>query len=177
MEKKMDITRLSKLIDVLQAYPELEEQLVNIAPPFKNLKNPVLRKTVGSLVNLEKVAQIGGMDASRLVNTLRRHVGQPELLEGSEQAKAVVIPRTTSDPDWITGEPQFVVNGTELLQNGEVPLGIVNQLLGQLSPGRYLLLLTNFSPTPIMDAVQKQNRRVFSKANPQKADEFLTFIG
>lgn len=173
----MEITGSSKLLDVLQAYPELEEQLINIAPPFKNLKNPVLRRTVGSLVNLNKVAQIGGMDATRLVNTLRRHVGQSELLEASGQIKKVEIPRTTEDPDWISGEPQFVVNGTQLLQQGEVPLGKVNQLLTQLSPNRYLLLLTNFSPTPIMDAVQKQNMRVFSKVNPQKADEFLTFIG
>lgn len=173
----MEITGSSKLLDVLQAYPELEEQLINIAPPFKNLKNPVLRRTVGSLVNLDKVAQIGGMDATRLVNTLRRHVGQPELLEASDQTKKVEIPRTTEDPDWISGEPQFVVNGTQLLQQGEVPLGKVNQLITQLSPNRYLLLLTNFSPTPIMDAVQKQNMRVFSKVNPQKADEFLTFIG
>ncbi|PKO02075.1 MAG: hypothetical protein CVU43_09660 [Chloroflexi bacterium HGW-Chloroflexi-5] len=173
----MEITGSSKLLDVLQTYPELEEQLINIAPPFKNLQNPVLRRTVGSLVNLDKVAQIGGMDATRLVNTLRRHVGQSELLEASEQIKKVEIPRTTEDPDWISGEPQFVVNGTQLLQQGEVPLGKVNQLLTQLSPNRYLLLLTNFSPTPIMDAVQKQNMRVFSKVNPQKADEFLTFIG
>ncbi|PKN95652.1 MAG: hypothetical protein CVU45_00445 [Chloroflexi bacterium HGW-Chloroflexi-7] len=173
----MELTRSSKLSDVLQAYPELEEQLINIAPPFKNLKNPVLRRTVGSLVNLEKVAQVGGMDVTRLVNTLRRHVGQPELLEASEQNKKVEIPRTSEDPGWISGEPQFVVNGTELLQQGEVPLGKVNQLIAQLSPKRYLLLLTNFSPTPIMDAVQKQNMRVFSKVNPLKTDEFMTFIG
>lgn len=117
------------------------------------------------------------MDVTRLVNTLRRHVGQPELLEASEQNKKVEIPRTTQDPDGISGEPQFVVNGTELLQQGEVPLGKVNQLITQLSPKRYLLLLTNFSPTPIMDAVQKQNMHVFSKVNPQNPDEFLTFIG
>lgn len=43
----MELTRLSKLSEVLQTYPELEEQLINIAPPFKNLKNPVLRRTVG----------------------------------------------------------------------------------------------------------------------------------
>lgn len=173
----MEITGLSKLSDVLQAYPELEEQLVNIAPPFKNLKNPVLRRTVGALVNLEKIAQVGGMDASKLVNTLRRHVGQPELLEKSEEIKNVAIPRTTEDPDWISGEPQFLVNGTQLLEQGEVPLGKINQLLPQLTANRYLLLLTNFSPTPIIDAVQKQNMRVFSKTNPDKPDDFLTFIG
>lgn len=173
----MEITGSSKLLDVLSAYPDLEEQIMNIAPPFKSLKNPILRRTVGSLATIEKVAQMGGMDAAKLVNTLRRHVGQPELLEASEQIMRIEIPRTVEDPDWITGEPQFVVNGTQLLEQGEVPLGKVNQLIAQLSPGRYLLLLTNFSPTPIMDAVQKQNLRVFSKVDPGNPDEYLTFIG
>ncbi len=173
----MEIFGSSKLLDVLVAYPDLEVQIMNISPPFKSLKNPILRRTVGSLATIEKVAQVGGMDAAKLVNTLRRHVGQPELLAESEQIKSIEIPCTIEDPDWITGEPQFLVNGTELLEHGEVPLGRVNQLIAQLSPGRYLLLLTNFSPTPIMDAVQKQNMRVFSKVDPQKSDGFLTFIG
>lgn len=173
----MEITKTSKLLDVLEAYPSLEEQIVNIAPPFKSLKNPILRRTVGSLATLEKVAQIGGMDAGKLVNTLRRHVGQVELSEDAEQPMRVNIPRDVEDPAWIAGEPQFVVNGTELLQGGEVPLGRVNQLLPQLSEGRFLLLLTNFSPTPIIDAVQKQNLRVFSKASPHNPDEYMTFIG
>lgn len=30
----MDITAQSKLLDVLEAYPELETQIVKIAPPF-----------------------------------------------------------------------------------------------------------------------------------------------
>ena len=57
----MEITSQSKLFDVLEAYPFLEEQIVNIAPPFQNLKNPVLRRTVGKIATLEKVAQVGGM--------------------------------------------------------------------------------------------------------------------
>ena len=173
----MLITKTSKLLDVLEAYPSLEEQIVNIAPPFKSLKNPVLRRTVGMLATLEKVAQIGGMDVTKLVNTLRLHVGQTALLEESAQIKNVEIPRAVEDPAWIAGEPQFVVNGTELLQQGEVPLGKVNQLVPQLSEGRFLLLLTNFSPTPIMDAMQKQNLHVFSKASLHNPDEFMTFIG
>jgi len=60
----MEITSQSKLYDVLAAYPELEAQIVKIAPPFKNLKNPVLRRTVGRIATLEKVAQIGGMDVN-----------------------------------------------------------------------------------------------------------------
>jgi hypothetical protein len=169
----MEITSHSKLFDVLEAYPELEAQIVNIAPPFQNLKNPVLRRTVGRLSTIEKVAQIGGMNVGQLVNTLRRAVGQAEL--ATEPIFAVEIPQSADDPDWISGEPQFTLNGTEMLQRGEVPLGQVNELLKQLEAGRYILLVTNFKPTPIHDAVQKQNRQVFHKLHTDGV-QHLTFI-
>ncbi len=172
----MEITLQSKLFDVLEAYPELEAQIVNIAPPFQNLKNPVLRRTVGKIATLEKVAQIGGMDAGKLVNTLRRAVGQAEIIGEAAANFTVEIPRVENDPQWIAGEPQFTVNGSELLQRGEVPLGRVNELLGKLEVGRYLLLVTNFEPTPIMEAMQKQNRQVFSKTQPEDVNQHLTFI-
>lgn len=173
----MEITSHSKLLDVLEAYPELEAQIINIAPPFKNLHNPILRRTVGKLATLEKVAQIGGLDVNRLVNTLRKAAGQEELSNQPAASMVVEIPRSSSDPEWITGSPQFTVNGTELLERGEVPLGTVNELLQKLEPGRYLLLVTNFEPTPIIDAMQKQSRRVFHKVTAEESIHHLTFLG
>jgi len=173
----MDITSQTKLFDLLEAYPQLESQIMNIAPPFQNLKNPVLRRTVGKLATLEKVAQVGGMEASNLVNTLRRVVGQQELGVEPASNPKVEIPRAADDPDWLAGEAQFTIDGTELLRRGEVPLGRVNELLGKLEPGRFLLLLTNFEPSPILDAMQKQNRRVFHKVRPDEPGQHLTFIG
>jgi hypothetical protein len=52
----MEITSHTKLLELLNEYPALEEQIINIAPPFKNLKNPVLRRTVGQLATLAQVA-------------------------------------------------------------------------------------------------------------------------
>lgn len=170
----MEITSQSKLLDVLEAYPELEAQIIKIAPPFQNLKNPVLRRTVGKLATLAQVAQIGGMDIAKLVNTLRRAVGQAELGPERTAGSTVEIPRQSEDPQWIDGEPQFTVNGMELLERGEVPLGRVNELLGKLETDRYILLVTNFEPTPILEAMQKQGRNVFHKAGAN--DLWFTFI-
>ena len=172
----MEITAKSKLLDVLNAYPELEEQIVHIAPPFKNLKNPVLRRTVGSLANLERVAQMGGMDADKLVNTLRRHVGQAELAAPETQERKPVS-HSAGDPDWISGDPAIVINGTELLARGEVPLSAANEALEKMSAGQTLLLVTNFEPVPILEAMRQQKRRVFSKPNADQPGEFVTFIG
>lgn len=172
----MEITAQSKLFDVLEAYPDLEAQIVKIAPPFQNLKNPILRRTVGKLASIEKVAQIGGMDVDHLVNTLRRAAGQTELSAAAAPQLVVEVPPSADDPEWIHGQPQFTLDGTALLQRGEVPLGRVNELLAQLAPGGYLLLVTNFEPSPILEALQKQNRQVFHKLHPGEAGQHLTFI-
>lgn len=171
----MDITSQTKLFDLLEVHPSLEEQIVAIAPPFKNLKNPVLRRTVGRLATLEKVARIGGLDVDQFVNTLRRAVGQPELHPTAE-AKPYLPEISAEDPEWTRGEPQFVVNGIELLQQGQVPLLRVNELLPSLDPGRFLLLITNFEPAPMFDAMRKQKREVYSKISHDAAQVHLTFI-
>ena len=172
----MEITSQTKLFDILEIYPELEAQIINIAPPFQNLKNPVLRRTVGKIATLEQVAKVGGMDASKLVNTLRRAVGQEKLGEEAAASISVEIPRSDDAPEWVIGEPQFIVNGTELLQRGEIPLVHVNKLLEQLQDEGYILLVTNFEPTPIQDAMQKQGRSVFHKDHPSDPGLHLTFI-
>ncbi len=173
----MDIHPKTKLFDLLAAHPELEEQIMNIAPPFQNLKNPALRRTVGKIATLEQVAKIGGMDVEKLVNTLRRAIGQQEMSVEATAPRAVSVPPSADDPDWITGEPQFVVDGTAMIQRGEVPLAHINELLRQLSPDAYILLLTNFEPAPMIEAMQKQGRRVFYKTHPADSTQHLTFIG
>ena len=67
----MEIKSTTKLFDVLQHFPELEEKVIGIAPPFKNLKNPILRKTVGKLATIEKIARIANLEVMELVNQLR----------------------------------------------------------------------------------------------------------
>lgn len=173
----MEISSQSKLLDVLSAYPFLEAQIMNIAPPFKNLTNPVLRRTVGKLATIEMVAKVGGLDVDRLVDTLRQAAGQPALEANPVPVLLTSIPRSADDAQWIAGQPQFTLDGTALLARGEVPLAKVNELLRQLEPGRFLLLVTHFEPTPILDALQKQGRRVLHKPPPEGETQHWTFIG
>lgn len=171
----MEITSRSKLFAVLQVYPHLEDIIVDIAPPFKNLRNPVLRRTVGQLATIEQVAQVGNVDVDELVNRLRRGAGLPEL--SPHAPVEISVPEVTAgDPEWISGEPQFVLNGTALLQEGEVPVQKVNELLPQLNGRGYILLVTDFEPSPIIDTMVKARRRVHHKTHPNDASQHLTYI-
>jgi hypothetical protein len=66
----------TKVGALLDRYPELEEILIGLAPPFKKLKNPILRKGVGKVASLQQVAAVGGLSVRDLVNKLRITVGQ-----------------------------------------------------------------------------------------------------
>jgi hypothetical protein len=171
----MEIKSSSKLFDVLKEYPFLEERISNVAPPFKNLRNPVLRRTVGQLATIERVAQIGRLDVTQFVNTLRRAVGQLELKQAAPKPTAVPA-HAVGDPVWTLGEPLHLVNGTELLNRGEVPVQHVNQLIDSSESEGFILLVTDFEPSPIIEAMRKQGRQVHHKLHPSETGQHLTYI-
>jgi hypothetical protein len=171
----MEITRRSRLLDVLTEYPFLEDRIIDVAPPFKNLRNPVMRRAVGRLATIERVAQVGNLEVVDLVNTLRAAAGQAQLAE--DRRSEIQAPAAMQgDPDWIGGSPQFVVDGSDLLDQGEVPLERVNALLTEDSPDGLILLVTGFEPSPIIDAMRKQRRDVFHKQGPAGTGQHFTYI-
>jgi hypothetical protein len=172
----MEITAKTKLMDLLNEYPQLEEKIIQAAPAFKNLKNPILRRTVGQLATVEKVAQIGSLDEFTFINLLRREAGQAEFNKSENPAPINERPGTQVDPDWIKGDPEFVISGTELLTKGDVPLNRVNELLQQLTKGRFLLLITDFEPQPMFEALGKQSRTVYHRIDSQNSSQHLTYI-
>lgn len=172
----MEITRKSKVLEVLKDFPALEEKLISLAPPFKNLRNPVLRRTVAQMATMEMVARIGGLDVVELVNTLRREVGQGAIAGGPVPADIAAGAAAGGDPDWLQGEPEHVVDGIAMLRQGDVPLNHINDLLRTATPGRFLLLVTDFEPTPLLEAMRKQGRTVFHKVHPQQPGRHLTYI-
>jgi DUF438 domain-containing protein len=64
----MDLSPKTKVNDLLNQYPFLKDFLVRLNPEFKMLDNPIMRKTVGRLASLGKVAMIGGMDVKKLLD-------------------------------------------------------------------------------------------------------------
>ena len=61
---------------LLEAYPELESILVEMAPAFAELRNPVVRRTVARVATLEQAAKIGGISLQAMILRLRNVTGQ-----------------------------------------------------------------------------------------------------
>lgn len=70
----MNITTETKIHDLLSNYPFLEDFLVQRNPRYKNLKNPLLRNTIGRIATLGKVAGIGGEDVHELIDALEKEI-------------------------------------------------------------------------------------------------------
>ena len=60
-QSNVEITPSLTVHALLEAYPELEEVLIGLAPPFKKLKNPFLRRSVAKVATMKHIASVGGI--------------------------------------------------------------------------------------------------------------------
>lgn len=140
------ITPKTKVAQLLEAYPQLEETLLEISPAFVKLRNPVLRRTVARITTLQQAAQVGNVDVGAMINRLRAAVGQ-DPLEGLTASAY-----TTMRPDWFTEER---VSGTtevsEILERGEQPIHLVIGELRRMTGGSIHKVVAPFLPAPLID--------------------------
>src|SRR5512134_520384 len=82
------ITPESRVGDLLERWPALEEVLVSMSPHFRALRNPILRRTVARVATLRQVASVGGVPLGTLVERLRAAAGLPPLAFGEDGSGA-----------------------------------------------------------------------------------------
>jgi hypothetical protein len=146
--EKMIITPKTKIYDLLEAYPELEDLLIKSAPEFKKLKNPVLRKTIARITNISQAAIIGGLNVEDLVNRLREKVGQA----GIEQVDDTGDKYVTVCPAWFRKDSvvNFIDIG-EMLNRDEQPVHEVLAAIRRLKEKEILEVVAPFIPAPLLD--------------------------
>ena len=168
------ITPQTKVGELLDAYPELESVLIEIAPPFKKLRNPILRRTVARVTSLAQAARVGNVPIGDMIRRLRRHVGQPDLeVEASAIVSAEIS--ATSVPEWMDqGTVVGLLDARPMIDAGEQPLGRVMQELGRLQPGEIFELITPFEPAPLIDKAITRGYRVWTTA--RSTDEYRTYF-
>ena len=140
------ITPKTKVLQLIEAYPQLEDVLIGYVPAFKKLKNPVLRKTVAKIATLQQAASIGNVKVGDLINLLRNEVGQDLLTEDIDKVYNQI------KPGWYNEE---IINqefdAREMLAAGEHPVNQVIADLHKMSPGSIYKLIAPFLPAPLID--------------------------
>ncbi len=146
--EKLIITPKTKIYDLLESYPDLEEELISTAPEFKKLRNPVLRKTIARITNLSQAATIGGLNVEELVNRLRGKIGQGSIEQFDDSGTRY----TTIRPDWYKEESVVnTIDIREMLNRDEQPVHEVLSSIKKLDKNEILETIAPFIPAPLLD--------------------------
>ncbi len=70
----MEISEKTKIDPLLKEYPFLLEYLPTLAKEYKNLSNPLMRKTIGKMATLEKVSRMGDVELPFLLSSIADEV-------------------------------------------------------------------------------------------------------
>lgn len=70
----MKLSKKTKIGSLLNEYPFILDYLVEKSPSFSKLKNPIMRKTIGSIATLEQAAGMGGVDLGELLLEIAQQI-------------------------------------------------------------------------------------------------------
>lgn len=159
---RVPITPATKLAELLESWPELEDALIAQAPAFRRLRNPVLRRTVARVATLEQAAGVGGVPVRELVAALRRAAGIEDAAAADPGASDATPPPVP--PEWLdSGRVKETLDADALLDAGEVPLTRAGATARGLGPGELLRIDSGFRPIPLLEALGKQGYRCFER--------------
>lgn len=157
-ERDPVITPETKIGRLLDAYPELEDTLVGLAPAFAKLRNPVLRKTVAKVTTLRQAAKVGGVPLGKLINTLRRAAGDEQAFE-TEAGTAT----RSEPPAWFDrSHVGDTFDARPLIDAGKHPLAHVMPRLEKAPPGKIIELITPFVPAPLIELLRTKGYAIWS---------------
>lgn len=146
--EKLIITPKTKIYDLLEAYPELEDMLISMAPEFKKLKNPILRKTIAKVANISQAATIGGLHVEKLVNSLREKVGQGSIYQIDETGTKY----NSVCPLWFVAEKvTHTIDIRDMLKRDEQPVHEVLSAIKKQGDNEILKIIAPFVPAPLLD--------------------------
>jgi len=143
---KLIISPKTKVLQLIETYPQLEDVLINYVPAFKKLKNPILRKTVAKIATLQQAAVVGNVKVEDLINLLRKEVGQDTIELANE------VNYNTKQPDWFDqSRVKTETDVREMLNAGEQPVNQVISDLNKLKTDEIYKVIAPFVPAPLID--------------------------
>ena len=150
-DNEADITPLTRIADLLDAYPALEETLISIAPVFRKLRNPVLRRTVAKVATIEKAAAIAGLPVRALVVELRQAAGLEVPADPGDAAAESAALDEAPLPNWVDpARVRETIDADAMLDAGEVPLPHIVKQARALQAEELLLVTSAFRPAPLI---------------------------
>ena len=164
-DEPFQIQPSTKVAQLLDAYPELEEVLIEMAPPFKKLKSPLLRKSVAKVATLQQAAIVGRLDLPSMINQLRQAVGLAPI-EATEAPS--VDDYLGAAPDWFEKSCVSTAIDDRAGDSDEMAITRIVRVLKDLAEHQVIELTTTFLPAPGIDVARGRGLRTWTV---QKQDD------
>ena len=162
--KSILITPKTRVGELLDTYPQLEQVLLEMAPAFSKLKNPVLKKTIGKVATLQQAASLGNIPVTEIINTLRSEVGQELFNEVNIQGEI-----NFDKPEWFHEDKVTVrFDATEMINTNQNPMQEIFRHLEMTGLGEIFMLSTPFVPAPIIELIHKKGYTHYCKQTQQE---------
>jgi hypothetical protein len=156
---KIIISPKTKIGELLDAYPELENVLMSMSPAFEKLKNPILRKTVAKVATIQQVCIVGGVNIDEMIRILRKTTGQNE----AELLTEEKVSQDNEIPEWFDkAKIKDKLDATSIINDGGSPMKDILHRVGLLKPGEIFELETPFTPAPIIDILHSKKYKTYT---------------
>ena len=157
-KEELEILSSTTVHELLTAYPELEDRLIGIAPPFKKLQNPLLRKSIAKVATIRNIASVGSIPLDELINKLREEVGQAKSIETYEDEEYF-----SSKPAWFSVDKVSIsIVEEEVEDKDKMTVVTVLREAKKLKRGEIIELITTFLPAPGIDSMRSKGYSVWT---------------
>lgn len=161
-------TKISKIIEENQA---AIEQIASINKHFKKLKNPVLRKVLGTRVSVKDAARIGGVTINEFLQKLEEIGMQVEFPDGD---KNKVDPQMPSDSFKLNDYLIVKLDVRPTIESGADPFSEIMTVIKTLESHQILQIINIFEPIPLINILKNKGFDSFTKQVDK--NEFHTFF-
>lgn len=157
---KTDINLQTKVANLLEDYPDLENKLTELSPVFSKLRNPILRRTIAKVATLKQAAEAANISPPVFIRELRIAAGLSEIeLEADSN-------NTEEVPQWFNKDLISIsYDASSIIAEGKSPMQEILKLSTQLEDGKIMQLITPFKPSPIIDIMKSRGFTSWHKNN------------
>ena len=159
----MIILAKTKIKELLDEYPHLQETLIAISPRAKKLKNKLVYNTVAKWATLSDVAKFLDISICELLHKLNREVGQEEELyrQFPDCIAEEKTPLPTERPAWLDeAKKEYIL---DVRQREDFFLPEITKRLRQLEPGEILTVINSFDPVPLKNMLTEGGYEHFTQ--------------
>lgn len=158
----MLINKQTKIAVLLKHHPDALETIVGLAPDFKKLRNPVLRKLMAGRTSIAMASKVGGCKPEDFFRALAPLGFETDNITETEE----ITPENKPIPEFLKNlQPDKIVHFDvrAMLAEGNDPLKHIQQKVKGLNPGEALLIINNFEPVPLIKLLEKQGFKSYVK--------------